>query len=100
MVVKGKKVVGSAQVRHGSAFLQHGSILLDGYQDVVNAVSRQPSAVSAATTLSSVLGRPVTFDEVTAAIVGAWDPKPAPSSPALSRPFPSSFADPSWTWRR
>jgi len=55
-----------------SAFLQHGSILLDGSQDVVSIVSRQQSAVGGETTLSAVLGRRVTFDEVADAIVKAW----------------------------
>jgi len=58
-------VIGSAQVRRGAAFLQHGSILLDGSAETVNA-----------TTLRQVLGRPVTFDEVTTAIVAAWDLAP------------------------
>ena len=61
----GRKVIGSAQVRRGAAFLQHGSILLDGAPETMNA-----------TTLRQVLGRPVTFDEVTTAIVTAWDLAP------------------------
>jgi len=61
----GRKLIGSAQVRRGAAFLQHGSILLDGSAETVNA-----------TTLRQVLGRPVTFDEVTTAIVAAWDLAP------------------------
>jgi len=62
VLASGRKVIGSAQVRRGPAFLQHGSILLDGAPETVNA-----------TTLRQVLGRPVTFDEVTTAIVAAWD---------------------------
>ena len=61
VLVAGRKVIGSAQVRRGAAFLQHGSILLDGSNDTPNA-----------TTLRHVLGRPVSFEEVTAAIVAAW----------------------------
>ena len=72
VLVAGRKVIGSAQVRRGSAFLQHGSILLDGSQDIVSEVSRQPSAVSGETTLCEALGRSVTFEEVSAAIVRAW----------------------------
>src|SRR5712691_3829642 len=72
VLVGGRKVVGSAQVRRGTAFLQHGSILLDGSQDVVAEVSRTPGAVTQATSVSAALGRPVTFDEVAAAIVAAW----------------------------
>ncbi len=105
IMVKGKKVVGSALVRHGDAFLQHGSILLDGAQERIAAVSYQPSAIGSATTLSAVLGRPVSFHEVAAAIIEAWDqnaplatPSPRPPSPAVARL--SRFSDPSWTWRR
>jgi lipoate-protein ligase A len=35
VIVHGRKLVGSAQVREGDAFLQHGSILLVDRQDVV-----------------------------------------------------------------
>jgi len=61
VLVAGRKVIGSAQVRRGAAFLQHGSILLDGSTEMANA-----------TTLRHVLGRPVTFEEITAAILAAW----------------------------
>lgn len=72
VVVGGRKLVGSAQVRQGSAFLQHGSILLEGSQDVVSAVRRQPSAVSNHTTVAEILGRPVTFAEVVEVICRTW----------------------------
>jgi lipoate-protein ligase A len=65
ILVGGRKVVGSAQVRKRDAFLQHGSILLDGSQEVV-------SNAGAETTLARVLGRPVTFDEIVTAIVAHW----------------------------
>jgi lipoyl(octanoyl) transferase len=108
VLVHGKKVIGSAQVRHRTAFLQHGSILLAGSQDVITAVrrkpqaaSRKPQAVSAATTLSAALGRCVTWDEVAEAIVRVWDGDV--TSTALHRPpppFTARFSDPVWTWRR
>ena len=60
ILVDGRKVAGSAQVRRGAAFLQHGSILLDG-----------PTSQNA-TTLRQALGRVVTFEEVTDAILAAW----------------------------
>src|SRR5689334_4604539 len=77
VLLAGRKLIGSAQVRKGSAFLQHGSILLDGTQEVVSTVSRERRAVSGETTLSAVLGRPVTFEEVADAIVATWDLAPA-----------------------
>jgi len=72
ILVQGRKLVGSAQVRRGDAFLQHGSILLDGSQQRVSAETRE-------TTLRAVLGRAVSFDEVTAAIVANWGESPRPS---------------------
>ncbi|HMA44975.1 MAG TPA: lipoate--protein ligase family protein [Gemmatimonadales bacterium] len=98
VLVGGKKLIGSAQVRHGSAFLQHGSILLDGSQDVIRAVSHQPSAVSAATSLTEALGRPVVFAEVADAVIASWG---TPFT-VLDHPAPAStaFASPAWTWRR
>jgi lipoate-protein ligase A len=63
ILVAGCKLVGSAQVRRGDAFLQHGSILLDG---------AQPSARKRETTLAAVLKRPVSFDEVAEAVVANW----------------------------
>src|SRR5213076_813725 len=73
VLVRTRKLVGSAQMRRGGAFLQHGSILLDGSQDVIAAVSREPQAASAATTLSEELGRRITWEEVADAIVATWD---------------------------
>jgi lipoyl(octanoyl) transferase len=101
VLIAGRKVIGSAQVRQGRAFLQHGSILLAGSQEIITAVSRKPQAASAATTLSAELGRPVSFDEVVDAIIGIWED--AISHTALDRPRPSAtarFLDPAWTWRR
>jgi lipoate-protein ligase A len=65
ILVRGRKLVGSAQVRRRDAFLQHGSILLGGSQAIVSAVSGE-------TTLAGVLGRAVSFEEVAAAIVENW----------------------------
>jgi lipoate-protein ligase A len=100
VMVHGRKVVGSAQVRLGSAFLQHGSILLGGSQEGIQAVSRQPSAVSSATSLSQAFGRTVTFDEVADAIVSTWTPALTPPVPYRPLPPPTVFSDPAWTWRR
>jgi lipoate-protein ligase A len=110
IVAGGRKLVGSAQVRQGNAFLQHGSILLAGSQEMIQAVSRQPSAVSQATTLSELLGRPVAFAEVANAVLAAFSDRVgrgaacrAPPSPhrrmSAARRAPT-FRDPSWTWRR
>lgn len=77
ILVHGRKLVGSAQLRRGTAFLQHGSILLDG---------RQPGN-GLDTTLVVELGRPVTFDEVARSVLDHW-----PS--ARQAVGPSEFASP------
>jgi lipoate-protein ligase A len=99
VTVSGRKLVGSAQVRQGGALLQHGSILLDGSQDVVAAVSRQLCPGGAHTTLAAELGRPVTFTEVADSITATWG-EPF-TAPARFRPLPPvSARSESWTWRR
>ena len=97
IVARGRKLVGSAQVRQGDAFLQHGSILLDGSQDVVAAVSLEWAAVSDHTTVSAELGRGVTFAEVVDAICDTW-PDPL-TSPNLYPPPPSSTRSAQPVWR-
>jgi lipoyl(octanoyl) transferase len=94
VLVRGRKLVGSAQVRSGSAFLQHGSILID-------AVSNPFADFADATSLTTELGRPVTFDEVANAIIAQWEALGHPTAPY--RPVPpvtAPFSDPDWTWRR
>ena len=101
VLVGGRKVVGSAQVRHGTALLQHGSILLGGTQGMLAAVSCQPSAVSEATSLSEALGRPVAFAEMADAVIAAWHAPLTPTAPDRPRPpLSARFSDPDWTWRR
>ncbi len=97
VMVAGRKLIGSAQVRRGRAFLQHGSILLDGSQEIVRLVSGE--AGGAETTLRSLLGRPVAFAEVALAIVDTW----GATRPLTARPpdrLTAAFRDPTWTWRR
>lgn len=103
VTVNGRKLVGSAQVREGAAFLQHGSILLRNGQDLVAQVTRGGAPAPAATSLGEVLGRDVTFAEVTDAIVAAarraWPGTWTAAAPPAVTPG-SRFARPEWTWRR
>jgi lipoate-protein ligase A len=64
VMVDGHKVIGSAQVRTRSAFLQHGSILLDGDQRIVTDIGTGPAAATPAPTLRELVGRPIGFDEM------------------------------------
>ncbi|MDP2915281.1 MAG: lipoate--protein ligase family protein [Candidatus Aminicenantes bacterium] len=61
--VDGKKIIGSAQKRTGSRFLQHGSIPLAHDEGLLKAVSLRGAdpAEIRMTSLSEVLGRPVDF---------------------------------------
>lgn len=98
VMVGEKKVVGSAQIREGDAFLQHGSILLDGTQELVRSVTRGAAPAGGEASLRTLTGRAVSFTEVADAVVASWTPRPA-ASPA-PRTTTGRFADPEWTWRR
>jgi lipoate-protein ligase A len=103
VIVNGRKLAGSAQVREGGAFLQHGSILLDDRQNVVSAVTRGPAPPPSATSLAQCLGRKPSFDEVAAVlaeVVGElWTVREAgPARP--DHALIARFSDPGWTWRR
>ena len=113
VLIGGRKAVGSAQVRQGDAFLQHGSILLDGSQEIVDRVTRNrrtggPLVRRSEITLAEALGRRVTFDEVADAIATAFGAAVSATREAPLRitteerftPHASRFSDSSWVWRR
>ena len=112
VMVEGRKVVGSAQLRLGDAFLQHGSLLLEDSQDMVATLLDQ-TGVSPPTLdmpLSTLLGRRIGFDEVAGEIHAALDGWYGPWIPADSRcrarirgaaeRHGALFRDDAWTWRR
>ena len=104
IVAGGRKLVGSAQIREGGAFLQHGSILLEDGQDLVTRVTRGPVATPAATSLSRLLGRRIRFEDVAEVIAaearaswtGSWQEDQA----GCTGEDIAHFDDPEWTWRR
>ncbi len=69
----GKKLVGSAQRRTRKAFLQHGSIPLAGDHTILDAVWPGSLDRGAATTVSAAAGRNVSYGELTANIVRAFE---------------------------
>ena len=79
VLVHGRKLVGSAQVRRRDAFLQHGSILLAGSQERVATGTGE-------TTLAAALGRPVSFEEISTAIVSNWGERLGASAVASPAP--------------
>jgi lipoate-protein ligase A len=100
VLVDGRKLVGSAQARRGRALLQHGSVLLAGSQDLARLASGERGARGSDTTLATVCGRPVSFEETAAALVEAWDARLVSPVAALPHWSPVGFRDPAWTWRR
>ena len=71
VVAGGRKLTGSAQARIGRALLQHGSVLIDGSQDLVGELCRRPAvagAPPASTTLREQLGRAPSWTEVATAV--------------------------------
>jgi len=113
LVVAGRKVVGSAQYRQGTALLQHGSILLEDEQGIVLGLTRKATPENflhhADQAPAPLLGRPVRRAEVTAAITrgavdrwpGRWDriAGPAPVLDAASQHYPH-YRSAAWTWAR
>jgi lipoate-protein ligase A len=100
VLVAGRKLVGSAQVRRRQALLQHGSVLLAGTQELARLVTRDPGALGSDTTLAAVCGRPVSFAETVAALVAAWDAPLIPAHSGLPHGSLAGFRDARWTWRR
>ena len=64
IMVRGRKIVGSAQRRVLGAFLQHGSILMDYDPDIESEVIPGSCADDAVTSIKRELGRDVPLDEV------------------------------------
>lgn len=104
VVVGQHKIIGSAQLREGESFLQHGSVLLENGQNLIARVTRGRPSDSGATSLTEVLGRPVGFDEVARAIADAaaasWPGLWSVNSLSTSHQAYCSFEDSAWTWRR
>jgi lipoate-protein ligase A len=110
LVVAGKKVVGSAQRAGPTAFLQHGSMLLDDDQTMVRSVQIGPPAEGPPpeAPLSRLVGRPVSFALAVDAVIAALGAEPPADR---SGPTPDSilhqatfhydrFRSADWTWTR
>lgn len=108
VVIDGHKVVGSAQLRHRNAFLQHGSMLLEDDQSLVRTLARQPKPVAPELPLARRLGRSVAFAEAAAAVRESADQWIGTSAPLLdsarilerSEQHADRFRDAGWTWER
>lgn len=110
IVANGRKLVGSAQWRHGGALLQHGSILVRDDQPLIGRLSRAASTgTPAAATLADALGREPSRKEVDDSILEALRVATGrtasffPVDPLLEQDaatLRATYVDPAWTWRR
>ena len=126
VVVRGRKLVGSAQRREGAVILQHGSLLLGGSQWPAEALLRGPPGPTAGppprprdvagappeagwTTLDEELpARPgwcALADALVAGFAGTLGTALAPAGLSVEETarvqrLREKFADPEWTWRR
>ena len=111
VVVGARKLVGSAQRCERRTLLQHGSILIDGRQDRVDALRTIPAAapLDTSVTLSELLGRAPAWDSLLRALVRGFEQvlgvclQPAPleqEEQALAARLEETYRDDAWTWRR
>jgi len=107
IMVGGRKVVGSAQLRQGDALLQHGSILLGDDQTTVGAVTRGPAAPDLATPLRAIVGTSLEEADLIAAVSraavrrweGVWRRYDTPDEiVASSDRHVARYRSREWTW--
>ena len=104
----GRKLVGSAQVKMGKAVLQHGSIILDGDQDLLRRLQIDHEPVPPPATLKSVLGEVPGLDRIVTAVRrgleavlgGTWeDGEYRDHERMAADEFQAHYEDSEWTWR-
>jgi len=106
LLVGGRKVAGSAQLRTDRALLQHGSLLLGGDQRRLATLAADLRAEPAPP--DPPLGRPVRFDDAAAAVAhaarrwdGEWhDVDRGEPILELAAAYADGFRSDSWTWCR
>jgi lipoate-protein ligase A len=108
IVIGGRKVVGSAQLREGAGLLQHGSILLAGWQSTVHDVTLGGRPQDHSAPLAEAIGRLPDIQEVAETVAGAaaerwggsWK-RTQVSGELLAEAarHEARFRSPDWTWR-
>lgn len=110
VVAGGRKLVGSAQVRDGDAFLQHGSILIDDDQHLLATLLDEPQPMPAPATIRALTGHAVSAHEFATALsralhaVDGMQPQPLELEESLITDVQllirTRYAAADWTWRR
>jgi lipoate-protein ligase A len=110
IAVDGRKLVGSAQWRHGGALLQHGSILVRDDQPLIQRLLLSPSSTTpSAATLEDALGFSPGIDEVAPPMLQSLEELTGRRVASFSldadtrydaERLRSTYGDDAWTWRR
>jgi lipoate-protein ligase A len=104
----GRKLIGSAQVRIGDSFLQHGSIILDGDQDMLRRLRADDEPVPPPATLKSLLGVVPELDVLGFSLQqglaeilgGSWAEDGYRSDEKMAaEELEAHYEDSDWTWR-
>jgi lipoate-protein ligase A len=106
VLIAGRKVVGSAQLRERDAVLQHGAVLLEDDQRLVHELAGPVPDLLPDVPLSEALGRRIGFEEMAEAVVaaaepwGPWNRLDHEAIAAAAERHCAHFQDPAWTWAR
>jgi lipoate-protein ligase A len=111
VTVAGRKLVGSAQARIAGALLQHGSLLMEGRQELLESdASRTGAQAAGAVSLTELLGSSPSWERLAEAIAaslaatlgGRWRQASEPHGYDARREaeLSSRYRSPAWTWRR
>lgn len=119
VIAGGRKLIGSAQWRDGGAFLQHGSLLLEDDQGMVEEFrtrrddgSRDADSAlgdTGAAALSEFCSVAPSLDDLVSAIRNGFTTEfsiashlgeATPAENEASERLEEHYADPQWTWRR
>ena len=111
LIAQGAKLVGSAQVRENGALLQHGSILIEDDQPMINELLESPIAeldTPPAATLCNILGREPSIHEVALALFDGVRTLEDPGADILDEDeirdatmrHLHRYQNELWTWRR
>jgi lipoate-protein ligase A len=118
----GRKISGNAQTRRKGCILQHGTVLLDLDPQLMFSLLQVPreklrgklieDIKERVTSLNALLGRPVSFDEASAALAQGFkealsldfvsiETAPSPAEEERARSLgETKFASPEWLYRR
>jgi lipoyl(octanoyl) transferase len=108
IMIGGRKVVGSAQLREGAGLLQHGSILLSGLQGTVHDVTLGGGPPDLSVGLAEAIGHSPDLGEVAETVAsaaadrwgGTWERTPVSAELlADAARHETRFRSPEWTWR-